>query len=279
MKKTHSRPLDIFRDRLACPTCNGPLTEVETELRCSAGCPTARIDASGSCWFGTLSAEEVHSDFLNSLKEKVKVRFPHLFTRITRWFSPVYWDGMPPQFLNRFDFQKDLVIDVGSGVYRIHPGIVSVDGGSYPEVDVHCDAEHLPFADNSVDGVMSLALLEHVQHPEKIVAEIYRVLRPGGSVFCVVPFMQAIHASPHDFRRWTSHGLRLLFSDFEVNEVRTEAGPTSGAIWVLQCYLAILLSFGSRRLYWMIYIASHALCPLKVLDRFLQHHPMADTVA
>ena len=45
------------------------------------------------------------------------------------------------------------------------------------------DATRLDFADNSFDVVCALDMLEHVEFPEKVVAEISRVLRPGGQFF------------------------------------------------------------------------------------------------
>lgn len=42
------------------------------------------------------------------------------------------------------------------------------------------DAESLPFADTSFDTVVCTEVLEHLVFPEKAVAEIFRVLKPGG---------------------------------------------------------------------------------------------------
>ena len=42
------------------------------------------------------------------------------------------------------------------------------------------DAEVLPFPDASFDLVYSWGVIHHSQHPERIIAEIHRVLKPGG---------------------------------------------------------------------------------------------------
>lgn len=43
--------------------------------------------------------------------------------------------------------------------------------------------EHLPFADASVDIVMSSNVMEHVPQPGLVAQEMLRVVRPGGVVF------------------------------------------------------------------------------------------------
>lgn len=89
----------------------------------------------------------------------------------------------------------------------------------------------MPFKDNSVDAVVNESLLEHVSDPQAVVAEIVRVLKPGGILYTSVPFMTPYHASPDDFNRWTRSGLRKLFSDFEVVEEGIDGGPWSAFLF------------------------------------------------
>ncbi len=49
------------------------------------------------------------------------------------------------------------------------------------------DAHDLPFADASADAVFALEVLEHVEHPFRVFAEMRRVLRPGGYALALVP--------------------------------------------------------------------------------------------
>jgi SAM-dependent methyltransferase len=74
--------------------------------------------------------------------------------------------------------------------------------------DVFGDAQALPFADDSIDHALLLDVIEHIPEPDKSLAELYRVLKPGGTLTLQVPFLYPIHDEPLDFHRWTRHGLR-----------------------------------------------------------------------
>lgn len=47
-------------------------------------------------------------------------------------------------------------------------------------------------------------------HPDRVLAEIGRVLKPGGTPALSVPFPHPVHQAPHDYFRCTPHGLDHL---------------------------------------------------------------------
>jgi 2-polyprenyl-3-methyl-5-hydroxy-6-metoxy-1,4-benzoquinol methylase len=51
--------------------------------------------------------------------------------------------------------------------------------------------QEVPLADQSVDVVTSLAVLEHLEHPERFVDEIFRILKPGGRCLLTTPSPRA----------------------------------------------------------------------------------------
>lgn len=53
---------------------------------------------------------------------------------------------------------------------------------------VEADAEDIPFALKSFDHIICSEVLEHVENPNKIVEDMFRVLRPGGLIVVTVPF-------------------------------------------------------------------------------------------
>ena len=94
------------------------------------------------------------------------------------------------------------------------------------DVDYIGDVEDMSVVPSgSVDTLLCSEVLEHVPHPSRAMGEFARVLRPGGALVITVPFLARLHEEPHDYFRYTRHGLRRLLSDagFEVDEI-TEIG-------------------------------------------------------
>jgi SAM-dependent methyltransferase len=100
-----------------------------------------------------------------------------------------------------------------------------------------CDAHQIPFAENTFDGVVIQAVLEHVADPERCVSEIHRVLKPGALVYAETAFMQQVHAGRHDFCRFTLVGHRRLFRGFEQIEAGSAGGPAVALAWAWQHFL------------------------------------------
>ncbi len=77
---------------------------------------------------------------------------------------------------------------------------VDVEGSVYEDARVFpvqlYDGRHLPFEDDAFDACLSSNVLEHVQELELLLAEVLRVVRPGG---------RSVHALPSaSWRLWTS---------------------------------------------------------------------------
>jgi SAM-dependent methyltransferase len=73
--------------------------------------------------------------------------------------------------------------------------------------DVFYDGRHLPFPNESFDAVLCSQVFEHVFTPNDFLAEIFRVLRPGGHLVLTVPFVWDEHEQPQDYARYSSFGL------------------------------------------------------------------------
>lgn len=127
------------------------------------------------------------------------------------------------------------VVDLGCGtapykvdILKVADEYIGVDWkNSFHEqsnVDIFASlTEPLPIKDNFADMVSSFQVMEHLPEPSDFLSECFRILKPGGSFFLTVPFMWHVHEAPHDYYRYTRHGLEYLlkkngFSDIEVKE-------------------------------------------------------------
>jgi SAM-dependent methyltransferase len=70
--------------------------------------------------------------------------------------------------------------------------------------------ESLPVAAESFDAVLCTEVIEHVARPDAVLAELQRVLAPGGRICLTVPFVWPLHEEPFDFYRYTSHSLEHI---------------------------------------------------------------------
>ncbi len=96
--------------------------------------------------------------------------------------------------------------------------------------DVYYDGTRLPFDDASFDTVLNVQVLEHTPEPQQLVNEMARVLRPGGLLIVNVPFSFRLHEEPHDYFRYSPHGLRYMTERAGLDVI--EIVP-QGSIWSL----------------------------------------------
>lgn len=224
------------------------------------------------------------NSFLGKIQNVLK-HYGRIYYTLLYWFAPVlssyaYRKGLK-KLLASYG-KEDIVLNLGSGPIHLYGRkyIINIDIFAFDEVDIVADAADLQIKDESVDCIINTAMMEHVPHPERVVEEMYRVLRLGGQIFCYLPFMPPFHAAPDDFHRWTISGARELFSEFNEVEVFIGAGPASGFLWVFQEWLSILLSFGSKTLHDILFLTIMLLTwPIKFLDIFMVKLPCAENIA
>lgn len=94
----------------------------------------------------------------------------------------------------------------------------------YSRLDVLGDLARLPFRDAAFDAAVNIVTLEHVPDPACVVAEIARVLAPGGRLLLVVPHEWEVHQHPHDFFRYTRFGVEELARRAGLRVVSLEPG-------------------------------------------------------
>lgn len=120
---------------------------------------------------------------------------------------------------HRMELGKD-ILDVGVYNPRRYLGDGYITFGE-PDTstgeDVKGDLLNLPFHENAFDGVVLTEVLEHCVNPPAAVAEVFRVLKPGGLLLVTSPFIWVWHGTEDykDYWRFTHQGWELLLKSFE----------------------------------------------------------------
>jgi SAM-dependent methyltransferase len=132
------------------------------------------------------------------------------------------------------------VLDCGAGWRQsVRGSVITTEIFPYPTTDVLAVNQRLPFKDGVFDAVLSLHVLEHVPDPFTCAGELYRVLRPGGTLFAVTPMIVPEHGFPHHFFNPTREGLARLFRTTAKDAhifVPAMGHPINGVISVLDLY-------------------------------------------
>lgn len=122
------------------------------------------------------------------------------------------------------------VLDVGCGsqpyrsLFREHDYVGlefdTARNRATKSADLWFDGRRFPSDDAAFDIVLCSQVLEHTPEPQAMIAEIARVLRPGGRLILSVPFVWDEHEQPYDNFRFTRFALtRLLVgSGFRVDQ-------------------------------------------------------------
>jgi SAM-dependent methyltransferase len=123
---------------------------------------------------------------------------------------------------NRFDPKREWMAEYAQKADYL---IMEPEETYHP--DLVGDIHSMPFEDGSVDGIICLSVLEHVENPFKACSEMYRVLKKGGQALVFVPFLFYYHPFPgyyKDYWRFTIDGIKLLFADYSSIETQNVRG-------------------------------------------------------
>jgi SAM-dependent methyltransferase len=129
---------------------------------------------------------------------------------------------------------------------------------------VHGDAFHIPFPDKQFDVVLSTGLFEHFQNPVPIIAEMVRVLRPGGLFFSdIAPlkfsllrmgyYLRGHHKLQRDEYPYTSRDIQGWLEKCDLQNIRVIASGVVPPLGLLRRVpFARALSFRAER-FWSIF--------------------------
>ena len=193
-------PQTRLNEILACPACRTALPFAGRRLECP----------------GCRSTYAVHDGVPVFLPHPPAEAKDHASNAIGGEFDALLREG------------KDFILHIGAGGSPMrYPNCVEFEHKIFRHTDVVGDAHQLPFRDGVFDRVFALNVFEHLSDPKRAATEIFRVLKPGGSVAIHTAFLQALHEEPHHYYNATEFGVREWFSGFEIEtlQVTGNFGP------------------------------------------------------
>lgn len=153
--------------------------------------------------------------------------------------SKTSWDKFFRDKVKQIFRENNYILDIGGGLRisktnRVDQGrawmLPLLKNKNYKVVDpvpdynpdIVADIHHLPMADDSVEAIFCIAVLEHVEDPIRATQEMYRVLQKGGHILIYVPFLYYYHAEKGyygDFWRFTEDSIKYMCRKFEKLEI------------------------------------------------------------
>ena len=126
---------------------------------------------------------------------------PILRKLYTAWYEEIVAQLAPGQTLE---------LGGGSGnLKEFAPNVISTDIVPLPWLDAVADAQNLPFANQSFDNIVLFDVLHHIENVTLFFNEALRILRPGGRVAMMEPYISFaswpiyhfLHPEPVNFKQ------------------------------------------------------------------------------
>jgi SAM-dependent methyltransferase len=127
----------------------------------------------------------------------------------------------------------------------------------YSQLSALADLTALPFPAATFDAALNIVTLEHLPEPQAALREIARVLKSGAPLLVIAPHEWEVHQAPHDYFRYTRHGLEYLLTRAGFVIERME--PVGGLFRLLSRRLLNALQFFPGPLF---FVAALLLAPL-----------------
>ncbi len=196
--------------------------------------------------------------------------------------SPSVRRALAPLLQNFSDEEAFVGLNFGSGLMRFHKRMINLDVQNGETVDIVSDGKGIPLKDASIDLVITQEVLEHISDYRAALAELERVLRPGGKIYCQLPFQIGFHPGPYDFRRFSRDGIVDLFEGprWSIQQVGISVGHGTALYRIAVEFVAVTMSALHQVLYKPAKgLAAILLWPIKLFDVLTERSEEKDRIA
>ncbi len=140
--------------------------------------------------------------------------------------TPIVFQDLEKELQPVAKYLQGHVLNAGCGQRDLTPWLVKNGAAKVDNCDLKtpipnailCDLVNVPKESGTYDAILCNAVLEHVQFPDQVVAELCRLVKPGGHLVLCVPFLQPYHPKP-DYRRYTREGMLELARIYNLEPV------------------------------------------------------------
>lgn len=225
---------------LRCSCCGGTLSPADDGAECALCSTKYPINAANGLDLRLRRVKEAQLTFVLGEAPLSSDDLPFEPLKL-RPNPPVDFDGVAvPHHLTTVllsHFPKaansgSLALDLGCGD-GVHRGVIERAGFEYVGVDyshhkapILADGHALPFADNTFDFILSIAVLEHIRYPHVMMGEALRVLKPGGELVGSVAFLEPFHQDSHYHHTHLGTYNSLRQAGFDIDAIAPEEGWT-----------------------------------------------------
>ncbi len=203
--------LDRLLPILRCPITHLPLRRDGDGLSAGDGHPRWAVVAGRPVLFPGMASPQIHPD-------------QHLS------------NPLPDSARDLIRRSDGLVLNLSAGgTAEDLANVVETEAAIFRHTAVVADSHALPFVDGSFAAVVSMNAFEHYRDPKRAAREIFRVLRPGGTLLVRTAFLQPLHEAPWHFYNTTRYGLLEWFKAFETVAVHVSDNftPSYAVAWLL----------------------------------------------
>ena len=102
---------------------------------------------------------------------------------------------------------------------------------NYGVLDFTCSLRKIPRKSSYYDAIICTEVLEHVEFPQDVINEFYRILKKKGRLYLTVPQGRTLHQEPYNYFYFTRYGLLSLLKNADFKDINII--PKGGYFWFL----------------------------------------------